>query len=510
MSAGRVYLVGAGPGDPGLLTLRGRQLLGRADVVVYDYLAGESLLAYAPPQAQRLYVGKQAADHTMPQDQINALLIRLAKEGQCVVRLKGGDPYVFGRGGEEALALVEAGIAFEVVPGITSGIAGPAYAGIPVTHRSLAGNFGVVTGHETPDKEGSDLDYEALARWRGTLAFYMGVKNLPAICDGLISGGLDPDTPAAVIQWGTTSRQRVVAGTVADLPRRAEEARIQPPAIILVGKVVSLRQKLNWFEGRPLFGRRIVVTRSRRQGSDLAESLADLGAEVIELPTIRIVPPEDSSPLRKAAADIGNFDWIVFTSVNAVDAFFEALHKTGQDSRALAGTKVCSIGPATSERLRDFGLRADAQPPRYTTDGIGDAIAAQAALAGARVLYPRSDIAAPKLAEDLSARGAKVTDVIAYRTVPEEHDAEHAAGLFEEGNVHWVTFTSSSTVANFLCLVPRARLAVSGARLASIGPATSRTLRQAGLTPAAEAQVHTIPGLVAAILEQEKAPGGMG
>ncbi|MCY2929218.1 MAG: uroporphyrinogen-III C-methyltransferase [Planctomycetota bacterium] len=508
MSVGKVYLVGAGPGDPGLLTLRGKQLLERADVVVYDYLAGEGLLGFAPPQAKRIYVGKQAGDHTLTQDEINALLVELGLAGHRVVRLKGGDPYVFGRGGEEALALLEAGVPFEEVPGITSGIAAPAYAGIPVTHRLLASNFGVVTGHETPDKDDSDLDYKVLAGWRGTLAFYMGVRNLPPICHGLIAGGLEPATPAAVIHWGTTSRQRVVTSTVAGLPAAAEAAKIKPPAIILVGKVVALREKLNWFESRPLFGRRVVVTRARQQASDLTEQLTDLGAEVIELPTIRIEPPADPAPLQRAAAGVADFDWIVFTSVNAVDAFFAALRSAGLDSRALAKTKLCSIGPATSDRLAAFGLRPDAQPPKYTTDSIGEAIAGVSPLAGARILYPRSDIAPPKLAADLAARGATVVDAVAYRTVPEQHDARHAADLFAEGGVHWVTFTSSSTVTNFLALVGAERLKALGTRLASIGPSTSETLRQAGLAPTVEAKVHTIPGLVSAILDMEKGSGG--
>ena len=503
-----VYLVGAGPGDPGLLTVAGAEALKHADVVVYDYLAGEGLLGFAPPQARRIYVGKQAGDHTLTQDEINALLVKLGLAGHRVVRLKGGDPYVFGRGGEEALALLDAGVPFEEVPGITSGIAAPAYAGIPVTHRLLASNFGVVTGHETPDKDDSDLDYKVLAGWRGTLAFYMGVRNLPPICNGLIAGGLDPATPAAVIHWGTTSRQRVVTSTVADLPAAAEAAGIKPPAIILVGKVVALREKLNWFEARPLFGRRVVVTRARQQASDLTEQLTDLGAEVIELPTIRIEPPSDPGPLQRAAAEVAGFDWIVFTSVNAVDAFFAALGAAGLDSRALARTKLCSIGPATADRLAAFGLRPDAQPPQYTTDSIADAIAAVSPLAGAKVFYPRSDIAPPKLAADLAARGASVADAVAYRTVPEQHDAQHAADLFDEGGVHWVTFTSSSTVTNFLALVGPEKLKALGTRLASIGPSTSETLRQAGLTPTVEAEVHTIPGLVSAILAVENTPRG--
>ena len=507
MSAGCVYLVGAGPGDPRLLTIRGRELLGRADAVVYDHLVSGGLVDLAPGDAEGIYVGKKASKHTLEQDRINELLIRLAREGKQVVRLKGGDPFVFGRGGEEAMALAEAAVPFEIVPGVTAGVAAAAYAGIPVTHRRLAGAVGLISGHEAPDKHCSDLDFEVLAKWKGTLVFYMGVKNMEAICGGLTAGGLDPQTPAAVVRWGSTPRQQVITGTVGDLAARARAAKIAAPALIVIGRVVTLRDKLNWFEPRPLFGRRIIVTRPRKQASRLVSRLAELGADVVELPTIRIEPPEDPAALRQAAAEAGSFDWIVFTSVNAVEALFDALERIGRDARGLAGCRVCSIGPATAERLRRFGIGADAQPASHTSADIPDAIAAGQDLSGAKILYPRSDLAGGKLANQLAGRGATVVDVVAYRTVPDESGAGELAAMLAARRVHWITFTSSSTVRNFLSLVSAEQINLSGARLASIGPATSQALRQAGLSAAVEADPHTIPGLVDAILTEEASSG---
>ena len=503
MSKGCVYLVGAGPGDPGLITVRGRQLLERADIVVYDYLASPRLLAHAQSDAELIYVGKKAGMHTLRQEEINDLLVARASEGATIVRLKGGDPYVFGRGGEEALALVAAGIDFEVVPGVTAGVAGPAYAGIPITHRGLASNLGLITGHETPDKDGSDLDYEALARWKGTLGFYMGVRNLGPICENLISHGLAAETPAAIIRWGTTTRQRVLTGTVADLPARAEQEGFKPPSIILIGQVVSLREKLNWFEKRPLFGRRIVVTRARSQASKLTARLEDLGAEAVEMPAIRIEPPADPGPLDAAVADVAGFDWIVFTSANGVDGFFDALARAGLDSRALRACRLCTIGPATAERLGQFGLRPDLQPKKFVSTEIVKALAEAEDLAGVRILCPRADIAPPAMVEDLAERGADVCEVTAYRTVPDGAGAKHVGHMLDRGELHWITFTSSSTVRNFFNVVDPGIVRMSEVRLASIGPATSATLAEAGFEPDARAESHTIDGLVQAILEKE-------
>ncbi|MDP6635170.1 MAG: uroporphyrinogen-III C-methyltransferase [Phycisphaerae bacterium] len=503
MSDGCVYLVGAGPGDPGLMTIRGRDLLNRADAVVYDHLAARRLLAEAPPQAEMIYVGKQAAAHTLKQEEINALLVRLGLEGKQVVRLKGGDPFVFGRGGEEALALVEAGVAFEIVPGITAGIAAPAYAGIPVTHRNVTSCMALITGHETPDKEESDLDYASLANWPGTLGFYMGVKNLPKIASSLIEHGMDPQTPAALVRWGTTTRQETVTGTLDNITEVATQAGIKPPALIVVGHVVALRENISWFENRPLFGKRIVVTRARLQASRVTRQLEELGAEVVELPAIRIEPPADPAPLDRAAAELASVDWVVFTSANGVDAFFGALKRADLDSRALAGVRICVIGPGTARRLGQFGLQADAQPKTYKAAEISQTLADIDDLSGKKIICPRADIAPKDLVVDLEALGADVTDIAAYRTVGETPEPELLDELFEDGGPDWITFTSSSTVTNFVNAVGIDRLRASSASLASIGPVTSGTMRSLDFEPDVEAVSHTIPGLVEAILQAQ-------
>ena len=510
MKTGYIYLVGAGPGDPGLITVRGMQVLAEADVVVYDYLASPRLLAHAPPEAERIYVGKKAAAHTLSQAEISALLVEKARQGAIVVRLKGGDPYVFGRGGEEALAAVDAGIGFEVVPGVTAGVAACAYAGIPVTHRQLASSLGLVTGHETPDKADSDLDYAALAKWKGTLAFYMGVANLPTICKNLVAGGLSDKTPAALIRRGTTSRQEVLVGTVATLPEAAREADFKPPAIIVIGEVVRLRDKLNWFEKRPLFGRRIVVTRAHTQASKVSARLEGLGAEVVEMPAIRILPPEDPAPLHRAASEVAGFDWVVFTSVNGVDAFFAARDEEGKDSRSLGLVKVCSIGPATSERLSHHGIRPDAQPAKYVGAEVAGAMAATGDLSGQngqKVLCPRADIAPPDLIDELASCGAVVHEVVAYRTAADRNECEALVEMLEGDEINWITFASSSTVRNFFAVIDPDKVRGSSAHLASIGPVTSATLLELGFEPTVEAELHTIDGLVDAILEYVRTPG---
>jgi uroporphyrinogen III methyltransferase/synthase len=506
VSAGRVYLIGAGPGDPGLLTLRGKALLARADVVVYDYLVSPRLLEYAPARAERIYVGKRAGAHTLSQDEINRLLVERAQGGATVARLKGGDPFVFGRGGEEALDLVEAGIPFEVVPGVTSGIAAPAYAGIPVTHRQVASAVGLLTGHETSEKDETALDWHALANWKGTLSFYMGMENLGPICAKLISEGLDPQTPAAAIRRGATPSQRVVTATVKTLAAAAQSAGFEPPVMVVIGHVVALREKLNWFERRPLFGRRIVVTRARAQASEFVALLEEQGAEVIELPTLRIEPPADPGPLRKQAAKAGQqFDWIAFTSVNAVEAFFDALSQAGLDSRALARCRVAAIGPATAERLAQYGIRADVQPGTFTTAAMVAALASAGDLKSRRVLCPRSDIAPPELTDALRERGAVVTEVIAYRTSSDDSNAAHVRDLLLHGELHWLTFTSSSTVRHFCSAVGPKALSSGNVKIASIGPATSATLRELGLAPTVEAKQHNIPGLLDVIVQSETA-----
>jgi uroporphyrinogen III methyltransferase/synthase len=503
MGLGKVYLVGAGPGDPGLLTLRGREVLGLAEVVVYDALISQRLLDYAPPTAERIYVGKRAAEHTLSQDGINRLLVEKAQAGKTVVRLKGGDPYVFGRGGEEALAIVETGLEFEVVPGVTAAVAGAAYAGIPVTHREVASAVGLVTGHEADDKPDSALDWDALARWKGTLVFYMGVSNLGVISSNLTAHGRSAETPVAVIHWGATPRQKVVTGTLATIVDAVAAAALKPPALILVGEVVALREKLNWYEKRPLFGRRIVVTRSRAQASELAARLEALGAETIEAPAIRIEPPEDARPLRDAARRAGEFDWIIFTSTSGVDAFFGALADQDMDARALAGRRIAAIGPATAARLAQRGIRADLQPAAFTGAEVAKALAAHGSLTGVRILLPRADIAPKELVETLAAKGAIASDVVAYRTAADLSGRDAVRERLAQDEIDWLTFTSSSTVKNFLEAVGADAVRAANVKIASIGPTTSATLREAGLAPTVEAKTYTIPGLIDAIVQHE-------
>ena len=506
-TTGCVWLVGAGPGDPGLFTLRGRELLGRADVVVIDHLANPALRAWAAPHAEWIYVGKQAGRHSLKQEEINALLVRLAQDGKKVCRLKGGDPFIFGRGGEEALALAEHGLPFEIVPGISAASAVPAYAGIPVTHRGFASCFGAVTGHEDPTKETSDLDWPSLAAWQGTLVFFMGVKNLAANLAQLVAHGLAPDTPAALIRNGTLPSQRTIVGTAADLAAKAEAAEFAPPALLVVGEVVRLRDRIGWFEARPLFGRKVVVTRAREQASELSARLAALGAEVVELPAIRLEPPADPAPLARAAAHLAQYDWIVLTSVNGVDALFAALRQAGKDARSFGAARVCAIGPATAERLAGHGVCADLVPEKFVAEALLAELLRRNEVAGRKFLLARADLARPMLRDELQKAGATVEEVEAYRTVAETPDA---ARLDELAGADFVAFASSGTVRNFVNALGPDRLAQlqKRARFISIGPVTSQTIAELGLRVAAEAASSTIPGLVDAlvkIVEEEKA-----
>lgn len=496
---GIVYLVGAGPGDPGLMTMRGMQVLRHAEVLVYDYLANPSFIKEVPEYCERIYVGKKAGAHTLRQEEINALIVEKCAAGNKVVRLKGGDPFVFGRGGEEAIALHEAGLRFEIVPGVTAGIAAAAYAGIPVTQRGMTCTMTFVTGHEDPTKEDSDINWEQLAKGIGTIVFYMGVGNLPKISRQLIDNGRAPDTPVALVQWGTWAKQRTITGTLTDIANKVLEAGFKPPALIIVGEVVSLREQLNWFESRPLFGKRIVVTRSRAQVGDIARTLEELGAEVIEFPVLRIAPPSDPAPLKKAASEAGTYDWLVFTSVNGVDAFFAALHEQGLDTRALAGTKICAIGPATCSRIESQGLIIDLMPPKYIAESIMEELEKVGDVAGKRFLLPTADIARSYLPETLTAKGAEVTKIDAYATVLEEPDnIDEIRKALREGLLSAITFASSSTVRNFVQLVGEETFKETNASvlLASIGPETSKTLRQYTNASFEEAEQYTIPGLV--------------
>jgi uroporphyrinogen III methyltransferase/synthase len=503
--AGRVWLVGAGPGDPGLITVRGAECLRQAEVVIYDYLANPRLLELVPPECEKIYVGKKAGAHTLQQDEIDALLVAKCREGKRVVRLKGGDPFVFGRGGEEALALAEAGCAFGVVPGITAGIAAPAYAGIPVTHRGIAATVTFVTGHEDPTKEDSDIDWESLARVGGTLAFYMGVSNLRPITTQLIRHGRPPSTPVALIQWGTWPAQRTLTGTLESIARLAEQENFKPPAVTLVGEVVSLRERLGWFESRPLFGRKIVVTRSRAQAGELSVRLEELGAAVVEFPVIRIVAPDDPAPFERAVAGVASYAWVIFTSVNAVDVFLMRLHAMGRDARAFGPARICAVGPATAARLATFGLRADLMPPKYVAESIVESLRVLGELRGQRFLLPRTDIGRDLLPDALRNLGAIVDDVTAYRTVLESPPgAGDLLKDLQKGRIAAVTFTSSSTVRNFVQIVGASefRQIAQCVLLASIGPETTKTLAEFTERSIVQSEEYTIEGLVRLLTEE--------
>ncbi|MHB9111729.1 MAG: uroporphyrinogen-III C-methyltransferase [Thermoleophilia bacterium] len=505
---GRVYLIGAGPGDPGLFTLKGVECMRRADVIVYDYLAGKPLLVHARPDAELIYVGKKGGDHTMKQPDINKLLVKLGQDGKVVARLKGGDTFIFGRGGEEALALREGGVPFEVVPGISAGYSVPAYAGIPVTHRGITTEVAFVTGHEDPTKTESTINWEKLSTAVGTIVFFMGVKNLPYIVEELTKNGRDPRTPVALIRWGTTPRQETLTGTLTDIVQLVKERGFKAPAITIVGEVVSLREKLHWFEDRPLFGKRVVVTRSRTQASDLVTSLADVGALPVEFPTIQVIPPGDGyaaldaaiSKLRDAADGGPAYDWAVFTSVNGVEKFFERLGIAG-DTRDLRGVKLGAIGPATAAALESRGLKLDFVPAEYRAEAVLEGLLERGA-AGGSVLIPRAKEAREVLPEKLTEAGARVEVVPAYETVLDESGVDDMKNMLSSGEIDIITFTSSSTVTNFVKLLDGYDFQALPANvtIACIGPVTADTARDLGLRVDLVADEYTIPGLVRALI----------
>lgn len=497
---GKVFLVGAGPGDPGLLTLKGQACIQAAQVLVYDYLAAPALLAHADPKAERLYVGKSAGEHTLPQEKINQLIVAKARAGLTVTRLKGGDPFIFGRGGEEAEALQEAGIPFEIVPGVTSAIAAPAYAGIPLTHRDFTSTLAFITGHEDPTKDSTAIDWAALTKI-GTLVFLMGVKNLGTIARRLQAHGLAADTPVALVRWGTTTRQVTLQGTLGTIEEQVAAAGLKAPAVIVVGKVVNLRSRLKWFEMRPLFGKTIVVTRARAQASDLVRHLTQLGAEVIEFPTIEITSPPSLAPLDTAMDQLAAYHWIVFTSVNAVESFFARLFERGQDVRALHQLNLAAIGPATARQLRQYGLKTDILPAEYRAEAVVDAFQA-VELTGRRVLLPRAQDARPILPRELRQMGATVDEITVYVTRGVSDQNELVRGRLRQGTVDVITFTSSSTVDNFLTAIPAADIHQTPGplKIAAIGPITAQTAIAKGLTVDICAPVYTIPGLCDAIV----------
>jgi uroporphyrinogen III methyltransferase/synthase len=493
----RVYLVGAGPGDPGLLTLKGKAAIERADCIIYDYLANAELLRFARPEAEKVCVGKHGGGPKVSQDEINQLMISRARQGKTVCRLKGGDPYVFGRGGEEAQELVKAGIPFEVVPGVSSGHAVPAYAGIPVTHRDFASAVSFVAGHEDPKQEESDLDWSHLASWPGTLVFFMGVKKLWFIMATLMANGRDPQTPVALIRWGTRAAQEVITGTLADIAGKT--AQVKPPAIIVVGEVVKLREQLNWFERLPLFGRRIVITRAREQAGGLRDELAALGADVVEIPTIEIRPPASWEPLDSAIRRLAEFDYLLVTSAQGVRSFLARLDAGGRDVRDLNGLMIGAIGPATAEEFAKTGIRVDLLPKAYQAEGLLEALETHD-LRGKAFLIPRAKIARDLVPRVLKERGAQVEVVEAYETVVPQLAPEELTRLLTPPPA-LITFTSSSTATNFARLVGEDKVTevLRGVAIASIGPVTSQTVRNLGMTVAVEAEESTIPGLVETI-----------
>ncbi|MFP6665326.1 MAG: uroporphyrinogen-III C-methyltransferase [Deltaproteobacteria bacterium] len=503
MAQGIVYLVGAGPGDPGLLTLRGAQCLGRADVVVYDYLASVELLALAPPGAERIFGGKHGTGaHFLEQEQINELLVERARRGLCVVRLKGGDPMVFGRGAEEAEVLARAGIAWEVVPGVTSALAVPEMAGIPVTHRDWVSGVTVLTGHEAAGKENPRVRWELVASAGNTIVLLMGLTQMQANLAALMAHGLDPATPAAAIRWGTTPRQETVLGTVADLAEKVATGGLRPPVTLVIGEVVRLRESIEWFEKRPLFGRRIVVTRPRHQAPRLAELLREQGAEVLVCPAIEI-EAMDTAPLRAALEQLSSYDFLVLTSANGVDRFFAVLDECGLDMRALAGLRIAAIGPQTARRLASRHVNADIIPTEYRAEGLLAALAGES-LKGSRVLLPRAAGARPILPDTLRNQGALVDEVLTYRSIQPADAPARWQEILADGIPDCVTFTSSSTVEHFLAVVdaaPAGRAALEAAKIACIGPITAATATAAGLQVAIEPDSYTVAALAQAITQ---------
>ena len=504
---GLVSLVGAGPGDPSLITIGGAARLAEADVVVYDRLANPALLAHARPDAERIYAGKQPDRHALTQDEINALLVSYGRAGRRVVRLKGGDPFVFGRGGEEAEALTAAGVQFEIIPGVTSAIAAPAYAGIPVTHRALASSFAVVTAHEDPAKDASSIDWPHLAAGVDTLVFLMGVERLPYIARRLIEDGRAPGTPVAVIEWATLPRQRVVAGTLETIAADVAAAGIGAPAVTVVGEVARLRDDLRWFDARPLSGKRVLVTRTRQQASDLSRALAAQGAEPIELPTIEMTPSFDARSVAVAIDGLrtSGYGWAIFSSVNAVDEFMRHVGEAGLDARAFGRTRIAAIGSGTMQALAAHGLRADVVPRRYVAEGLLEAFAMRV-MRGQRVLLPRAEGARPLIVGGLEAMGARVDELTLYRSaVPADVDVEGLRRL-RAGEIDVVTFASSSAVRNLVEMLGGDVAPLRATLIAAIGPITARAVRDAGLGVGVTAEEFSIEGLVGAVVAKRPPP----
>jgi uroporphyrinogen III methyltransferase / synthase len=504
---GYVYLIGAGPGDPGLITVKGCECLSKAQVVLYDYLANDDLLRHAPKGAELIYAGKVGGEHNREQCQINELLVQKALEGKVVARLKGGDSFIFGRGGEECEALVEAGIPFEVIPGITAGVGATCYAGIPLTHRKVTTSVAFVTGHESHDKGSSEIDWEGLSLGSGTVVFYMGMKNLPHITENLMAHGRSPETPVALIRWGTRPDQEVLTGTLADIAAKAREASFRAPAITVVGEVVKLRETLRWFDNRPLHGRSVMVTRGADQAGEFTSKLERLGAKVYTCPTIEITPPVSYRELDLCMESLSSIDWIVFTSYNAVKYFFCRLADHELDTRALGRCRVCAVGPKTAAALAQFGLRADLVPDDYKAEGVVAAFATMD-IKGKRVLFPRGDRAREVVPDELRAMGAEVLAPVAYANLTPEQLPDDALRALEERRVDCVTFTSSSTVENLASILGDNRFLhlMEGVSVASIGPITSRSCRELGLDVHIEPAEYTLDALAAQMIHHFTLP----
>lgn len=499
-TSGMVYLVGAGPGDPRLITLRGVECLQGAQVVVYDYLANEQLLAHAPHDAERIYAGKIGGRHNQEQDEINRLLVEKARQGYKVVRLKGGDPFVFGRGGEECEALAAAGVAFEVVPGVTAAVGAAAYAGIPLTHRDVTASVAFVTGQEGKDKDESAINWENLALGNGTVVFYMGITSLRRNMQRLIEHGRPRQTPVALVRWATMPGQQVLHGTIADIADKAESFGFKPPAVTIVGEVVNLRDRLSWFDTRPLSGRRIIVTRAADQAAEFSAILTDLGACVLECPTIKLTEPASWHDLDAAISKLQSFRWLILTSVNSVRFFFERLKLLGHDARAIGSCKVCAVGPKTAEAVTAYGIYPDLIPHDFKAEGVVAELS-KTSLHGQHVLFPRADRARDVIPSELEHLGAHVTAPIVYRNMLPDRICPEAVLALEKRSIDCITFTSSSTVLNMVELLGADLLAnmLQGVAVASIGPVTSKTCRELGLKVDIQPETYTLPALSAAI-----------
>lgn len=510
MEKGKVFLIGAGPGDVKLITVKGLECIKKADTIVYDRLANPRLLSFRKEDAELIFVGKGPDKHTLTQEEINQVLVREAEKGKTVARLKGGDPYVFGRGGEEAEVLKSREIPFEIVPGITSAIAVPAYAGIPVTHRDFTSTFTVITGHEDPTKEETNINWTRLASDPGTLIFLMGVGNLPKIVEKLTSNGKASDTPVALIRWGTRPEQQVVTGTLENIIAEVKKAGLTSPAIIIVGQVVTLRDTLKWFENKTLFGQRVLVTRAREQASILAEKIEELGGEAWEFPTIDIKPPLDLGMLDKAIEETSTYDWVIFTSVNGVKAYFNRLQQLKIDIRSLGKVKFCAIGPKTQETLEAKGLVVDYVPEKFVAEAIVEGLKDKL-LPGQRILLPRADLARPILVDCLQEMDMVIDEVVAYRTVLGSEDKELLVNKLVNKEISVVTFTSSSTVRNFMSLLENQNKAeiLEGLKIACIGPITADTATKLGLNVDVMALDYTIDGLVEALINHFNAERGI-